>query len=79
MKIILDIPELEHYQHIRWDTMQNFKAPCPYATRETLHGFPFKEHFAAFEKSGEPTMQGVIMCMEPSCREHITFTMRREE
>ncbi len=79
MKVVIDISELEHHQHIHWDTAQNFKVPCPYATHDSLHGFPFKEYFATFEKSEASIMQGIILCMNPSCREHITFTMRREE
>lgn len=80
MKVVIDIPGLENHQDIRWDTdiRRNFKPPCPCDTGDTLHGFPFKGYFAAFEKSGEPVMQGIIPCMCPTCTESITFTMWRD-
>lgn len=79
MKVIIDIPELEHHQNIHWDTQRNFKPACPCASPNTLHGFPFREYFALFEKSNEVCMQGNISCMAHDCPMQITFTMRRED
>lgn len=78
MKVIIDIPELKHHQNIHWDTSVNFKPPCPCSTPGALHGFPFKEQFAVFEKSEKKSMRGSIPCMAPDCPMQITFTMRRE-